>query len=445
MQKTAYTIVKKLQDAGFVAYFVGGCVRDILLKKIPLDYDVATNALPEQIETLFDQTYAVGKQFGVINIIENNHHFEIATFRSDAGYSDGRRPDAIFFADAEADSQRRDFTINGIFYDPVTHEYLDFVGGLRDLRRGLLRFIGDPDQRIQEDYLRILRAIRFKNRFHLTYETQTYQALQKQAALVLAVSAERIQAELNKILLDNHRYEALIDLDDLELGTKILPEVWSCQDTPQPSDHHAEGSVFEHLLLVVKNMRLGSNLVAIWAALLHDIGKKDTLLRSADRFHYPNHHQVSVSKAKLIAKRLKFSKKMEQKMSWLIEHHHVFDSWADMKRSTQLHYFDHPQFADLLELHRADILGSQSLNQADHQPLLQEIKTIEQDFFDALSQQQTPKTIQPFLNGTQIMEILSIPPSEKIKHLKKIILEAQIHQKIKTYTEAVAFIKKISF
>jgi tRNA nucleotidyltransferase (CCA-adding enzyme) len=442
MQSTAYAIVKRLQTQGFQAYLVGGCVRDMLLKKIPLDYDIVTSALPDEIENLFENTYAIGKQFGIINIVENSHHFEVATFRSDAGYSDGRRPDAVCFTNPQQDARRRDFTINGILYDPITHKYIDHVGGQQDLSRGLLRFIGDPDTRIKEDYLRILRAVRFKNRFQLEYDHDTRAALTKHGSLVLGVSGERIQAELNKILLDNHRYEAFRDLDDFGIGAKILPEVWDCKNIAQPADHHSEGSVFEHLLLVLKNIRPGSNLLALWAALIHDTGKRDTISYQADRIHYPEHQKISCDHVRSIAERLRFSRKLREAIIWIVDHHHKFDNWQDMKRSTQIRYFHHPQFCDLLEMHRADILGSEPLDSMERKNLITQITHIQQDYFDEIALKETEKKLTPLLDGNEIMKILNISPGKKIQELKELLLDAQLEQKVKNKDEAVKFIIK---
>lgn len=442
MQSTAYAIVQRLQNKGFQAFLVGGCVRDMLLKKIPLDYDIVTSALPDEIEDLFENTYAIGKQFGIINIVENTHHFEVATFRSDAGYSDGRRPDAIYFTSAEEDALRRDFTINGILYDPMTHKYIDYVDGQQDLKRGLLRFIGDPDTRINEDYLRILRAVRFKNRFQLEYHHNTREALTNHGSLVIGVSGERIQAELNKILLDNHRYESFLDLDRFGIGPKTLPEVWDCKDIIQPTDHHCEGSVFTHLLLVLKNMRPGSNITALWAALLHDTGKKDTISYQADRIHYPNHQKISCKHVRSIAERLCFSRKLRESIAWIIDHHHTFDSWEEMKRSTKIRYYHHPQFASLLEVHRADILGSEPLNLDGRNFLITQIKHIQQDYFDEISVKDTAKKLTPLLDGHEIMKLLNLEPGKKIQVIKELLIDAQLEKKINTKKAAVLFIQQ---
>src|SRR3989338_9547818 len=267
MHHSATQIVKTLQDAGHKAYFAGGSVRDMLLKKEAKDYDIATSALPDEIEKLFAETYAVGKNFGVIHVVENSHQFEIATFRSDSGYSDGRRPDAVTFTHAEEDAKRRDFTINGLFYDPVADELHDFVGGRDDLTNKLIRFIGDPHERILEDHLRIIRAIRFKNTLGFGYHPDTYAALKKHAQLADKVSWERVRDELNKIILSRSAPVAFEDMQDTGILPYVLPELEACKGVAQPMQSHQEGVLWPPLMDALSALPEEATLLAHWAVI----------------------------------------------------------------------------------------------------------------------------------------------------------------------------------
>ncbi len=288
MHITAIDLVKTLHKAGFQAYFAGGCVRDMLMGNAPKDIDIVTDALPDELEELFEHTIPIGKQFGVIIVVQNGHHFEIATFRSDSGYSDGRRPDAVTFTTAENDAKRRDFTINGMFYDPIAEKYLDYINGLKDLKAKLIRFIGNADERIQEDHLRLLRAIRFRNQFDFQYEPDTYEAVKKYAPLILEkVSKERIRDELNKMIMDktlpSMAFEDMSHLGILEL---IIPELEKLRGCAQPMKFHKEGDVWTHTMAALDSLPPDASLLARWATLLHDIGKPDTFeLKERIRFN----------------------------------------------------------------------------------------------------------------------------------------------------------------
>lgn len=442
MKNTAAEIVKKLKNAGFEAYYAGGCVRDLILNKEPEDFDIATSAFPEQIEDLFEKTYPIGKSFGVILIEENGHHFEIATFRSDSGYSDGRRPDAVMFTHAEEDAQRRDFTINGIFYDPVEEKFIDFVDGKSDLKRGLLRFIGNPDERINEDFLRILRAVRFKNRFDLDYEHNTLRALKLHASLVTQVSAERIREELTKILMHPSRAEALDDLMEFGILERILPEVERMRHTPQPADLHSEGDTFIHTKLCLQNIPPEEKSVELlWATFLHDVGKPDTIQYQGERIRFFNHQTVGAEIAKKILKRLKFSNNSKQKILWMIENHHVFDQFKDMRLVKKFRFFDNPEFENLCELHRADIYGTIPKNMKGRKLALEEIDLILDNFRYAKSEKLLPSQRKEFLGGKEIIDLLGIEPGAQVGVIKEALHEAQVENEVKTREEAVEFVR----
>ena len=462
MQQTAHSIVKKLQEAGYTAYLVGGCVRDLILKQEPKDYDIATNALPEQIEMLFEKSFAIGKQFGVILIEENNHHFEIATFRSDSGYSDGRRPDAVIFSSAEEDAKRRDFTINGIFYDPIStesplsvgelggsseqnnHNYIDYVGGISDLKRELLRFIGEPNERIKEDFLRILRAVRFKNRFGLSYHHDTEEALKFHNSLVTQVAAERIQQELTTMLMHPQRKAALMDLKQLGILKKLIPEIDILESIPQSPDHHSEGNVWNHILLVMDNFQFEkTDHITMWAALFHDLGKAEAVEKKGERIRFLGHQKISSKLASKICKRLKFSKRDTESIIWIVRHHHIFDQWNNMKLITKLQYFDHPDFRRLCNVHHADLLGSIATSQKGKKAALQELNLIQENHNYAEANHMLPSQQNELLSGQEIMEFTDLKPGKKVGEIKQQLRELQIEGEIKNKKEAIAWLKKM--
>lgn len=445
MQNTAIQIVKKLQNKGFQAFFAGGCVRDLILKKEHEDIDIATNATPEEIENLFEKTYPIGKQFGVILIEENRHHFEIATFRSDSGFSDGRRPDFVTFSTAKEDALRRDFTINGIFYDPLKNEFYDFVEGKKDLKKGILRFIGNSSERIQEDHLRILRAVRFKNRFNLQYETETQKALKQYSELVNQVSPERIREELNKIIVQKNRKKSFEDLKKLGIFENILPEITDLESVEQPSDFHSEGNVLKHTFLVLDQLGKNENLELYWSALFHDMGKLKTFSKEKGQIHFYQHQDVGAEMVKKIGCRLKFSRKSIRKISWLVGHHHIFDQFYEMRLATRLKYYDHPFFKDLIKLHRADILGCipEDLSLKSRKKTLEGLKIIEENYEYAHHSKILPSHKKEFFSGKEIMEILEIPSGEKVGEIKEKLREMQLEGELETKELALEFLKKL--
>lgn len=436
-------IVKTLQKKGFEAYFVGGCVRDMLLKRDPKDIDIVTNAKPDEIEDLFEKTYPIGKHFGVILIREGDYEFEIATFRSDSGYSDGRRPDFVTFSTAEEDAKRRDFTMNGIFYDPLKDTYLDFVDGQSDLRRGLLRFIGEPEKRIQEDFLRILRAVRFKNRFDLAYESETRKSVEKHASLIIDVSAERIRNEFEKMIQHHSREQALRDLWDLRILQKIFPETIPMSETAQPPNHHMEGDVLEHTFLVMDALGEDESMELYWAAFFHDVGKPKVFEYDGDRIHFPNHALEGSYLVRDICKRLNFSKYSSQKIEWLIAHHHLFDRFEEMKLSTRLEYFDHPFFEDLPALCHADLAGCRSENPKAKDPFFEILNRIEENYEYAKSQKILPSHYPELLTGDDICQVLDMKPGPRVGEMKEQVRRKQIEGDLDNRMAAIEYIKTL--
>ncbi len=370
----ATSIVQTLRHNGFQAYLVGGCVRDLLLGRDPKDYDVATNATPTQVMGIFPETYAVGAQFGVVlvpapetdatrenpqDVSSQSHAVEVATFRSDIGYSDGRHPDEVrFSSDPREDVARRDFTINGMLLDPVSGEVLDFVGGRKDLKAGIIRTIGDPEQRFGEDKLRMLRAVRFAARFEYAIDPATFAAMKKLAEQIRVVSLERVRDELNRMLTEGHARRAFLLLDESGLLKAVLPEISTMKGVAQPAEFHPEGDVFVHTLLLLDNLPSPCPLTLAWGALLHDVGKPPTFRVAPDRIRFDSHVEVGVKMAEEICRRLRFSNDETEQILALVDNHMRFGHVTRMKESTLKKFLRMPAFDQHLALHRADCLAS---------------------------------------------------------------------------------------
>ena len=362
----ASAIVRTLRHCGFQAYLVGGCVRDLLLGREPKDYDVATNATPNQVMEIFPETYAVGAQFGVVLVpspepetADNSPTVEVATFRSDISYSDGRHPDEVRFSqDPREDVVRRDFTINGMLLDPISGEVLDFVGGRKDLADGIIRAIGDPERRFGEDKLRMLRAVRFAARFEYAIEPATLTAIEKLAPEIHVVSRERVRDELTRMLTEAHPHRAFLLLDEMGLLREVLPEISAMKGVEQPPEFHPEGDVFVHTLMLLDHLPRPCPPTLAWGALLHDVGKPATFHRATDRIRFDNHVEVGVRIAEDICRRLRFSKNDTEQVLALVDNHMRFGHVGRMKESTLKRFLRMPAFDQHLTLHRADSLAS---------------------------------------------------------------------------------------
>jgi poly(A) polymerase len=374
LKEFSTSIVQTLRQRGFKAYLIGGCVRDLLLEREPKDYDVATNATPEQVMRIFPETYAVGAQFGVVlvpapardaancdggQVSSKAHAVEVATFRSDIGYSDGRHPDEVRFSrEPQEDVARRDFTINGLLLDPVSGEVFDFVGGRKDLEEGIIRTIGDAEQRFGEDKLRMLRAVRFAARFTYTIEPDTFEAMRKLAPQIDVVSRERVRDELTRMLTEGHARRAFLLLDESGLLNAVLPEISAMKGVEQPSEFHPEGDVFVHTLLLLENLPNPCPFTLAWGALLHDVGKPATFRLAPDRIRFDGHVEVGVKMAEEICRRLRFSNDETEQILALVDNHMRFGQATRMKESTLKKFLRMPAFDEHLALHRADCLAS---------------------------------------------------------------------------------------
>src|SRR6476620_2044024 len=331
-KQQAVDIVRSLRALGHQAYLVGGCVRDLLLGREPADYDVSTDATPAQVMKIFPRTYAVGAQFGVILVpvsqsdgdagseVVPESVVEVATFRSDVGYSDGRHPDEVRFSkDPREDVERRDFTINGLMLDPENDEVIDFVGGRKDIESGLVRTIGDPAKRFAEDKLRMLRAVRFAARFDYAIDQSTMVAIQSLSADIHQVSNERVRDELTKMVTDGEARRALQLLDETGLLREVLPEISAMKGVEQPPQYHPEGDVFVHTLLLLENLPHPCPPTLAWGALLHDVGKPPTFRVAPDRIRFDEHAKVGTKMAEAICQRLRFSNDETKQILLLVE------------------------------------------------------------------------------------------------------------------------------
>jgi poly(A) polymerase len=355
----AIEIIRVLRSNGHRAYLVGGCVRDRLLGIMPKDYDVATNARPEEILRYFPSAKMAGAHFGVALVHDRpGTQVEIATFRSDHSYSDGRRPDRVSFENEPyQDVIRRDFTINALLEDPISGEVIDFVGGREDLKHGLIRAIGDPDQRFREDHLRMLRAIRFAARLNFRIDSGTKQAIRKLAPLIVNTSAERLRSELSRLLTEGSPRRGLELLDETGLLEVILPEVKALQGVQQPPQFHPEGDVWIHTLMMLERLSHPTETLAM-GVLLHDIGKPPTF-RIADRIRFDGHVEAGLRIAESLLNRLRFSRRESEQILSLIANHMRFKDVQQMRPSTLKRFLRLPLFEEHLELQRLDALCSQ--------------------------------------------------------------------------------------
>ena len=425
----ALAVVRRLQEAGFTAYWVGGCVRDALLGREPEDYDVATAARPEQIEALFPRTVPVGRQFGVILVVEAGLELEVATFRAEADYQDGRRPSHVTFADAIADAQRRDFTVNGLFYDPVRAELHDWVHGQADLRARILRTIGAPAERFAEDHLRLLRAVRFAAQLDFTIEPDAFTAVRARAADIRSVSAERVRDELLRLFRPPHAARGLELLRTSGLLAQLLPELAACVDCRQSPEYHPEGPVFEHVRLMLAQLPPSAPPSLAWAVLLHDIGKPVTATQdpATGDLHFYGHEKVGAEMAGVLLTRLRFPRKQIDEIVAVVRQHMQFKDVLQMRRSTLRRLLLRPSFPLELELHRLDCLGS-------HRRL---------EHYDFLVQQaaelaKRPEVRPPLLTGHDLLA-LGMAPGPALGALLAEVREKQLLDELTTPDEARAF------
>ena len=435
MEKEAREIVKKLQQAGFTAYFAGGAVRDMLLSKDPEDIDIATSARPEQVEALFEKTISVGRAFGVISVIEQGKTYEVATFRREAEYFDSRRPTSVHFTDAREDANRRDFTINGLFYDPVFGKTIDFVGGVDDIKRKTIRFIGNAFERINEDHLRLVRAIRFKVTLGFQYAPETFQSVRKNAALIRDVSVERVKDELDKIMASENRALGLIELSESELLKYIIPEIEEMKSVAQPEVYHKEGDVFVHTYLALKSLPPQTPVHICWAVLLHDIAKPSTMIREDGRIIFHDHAKESAKLAQTILKRLKFPNFTISSICWLIHNHMKIGQIQKMRPNKRLEFVLDPKFPDLIELARADSKGTYPINLS----LVSELERYVREANDYIKRKKHIKKSQ-IICGDDLIR-LGLKPSSEFKKILEDIHDKIVDGEISTKKSAIKYVE----
>lgn len=427
-KELALQIVQTLRQKGFEAYFVGGCVRDLLLKKNPKDFDIATNATPKQVGSIFPRTVAVGAQFGVMVVILNGKNFEVATFRADKEYADGRHPTEVRFTDAKEDALRRDFTVNGLFYDPVKRNVMDWVGGEKDLVRKTIRAIGDPKMRFTEDKLRLLRAVRFASVLDFKIEPKTFLAIKKLAPKIQEVSQERVRDELVKMFTGPHPGSALALLDKTGLLNEVLPEIYQMKGVQQPKAYHPEGDVFIHTKLLMEQLEDPSAVLA-FGCLLHDVGKPATFKRS-DRIRFNGHDRVGAAMAEKILERLRFSNDLKEQIVACVDGHMRFKDVKQMRESTLKRFLQRKTFHTELEQHRIDCLASHG-DLSNWRFLKKKIKTLSQEEIRPL----------PLISGRDLLK-LGYQEGPLIGKMLRSVEESQLEGKLTEKQRALQWVKK---
>ena len=431
--KTAATdIARRLQNAGHVAYFAGGCVRDELLGHPPHDYDIATSAKPTEVQALFPHTQAVGAHFGVILVMEHSRAFEVATFRSDHEYIDGRRPEMVTFSTPEQDAERRDFTINGMFHDPVSARFIDFVGGQRDLQNKTLRAIGDATARFREDKLRLLRAVRFAARFDYEIEADTWNAIRAHAADIHAVSAERIREELVKIFAHPNRVRGFDLLDQSGLLKEILPEIEALKGCEQPPQFHPEGDVFVHTRAMLELLPPDASATLALSVLFHDIGKPPTFRYHAheDRIRFSGHDRVGAEMTERVMERLRFSRAETDRVTEAVRQHMVFKDVQKMRTAKLKRFMAREGFDEELELHRVDCTSSHGA--LDNHEFLQN---------KAAEFANEPLIPPPLVTGRDLIA-LGWTPGPRFGTILESVQTAQLEGTLTTTEQALAWIKE---
>ncbi len=425
----ASKIAQTLKEKGHVAYFAGGCVRDFLRGKDPKDYDIATTAPPEAVEKLFPKTIPVGKQFGVILVVEDGMNFEVAAFRSEGPYRDGRRPDQVRFTSPEEDAKRRDFTINGLFYDPFAHQVIDYVEGKKDIERRIIRAIGKPEVRFEEDKLRLLRAVRFAANLGFEIESQTRQWVQRLAPKIHQVSAERIRDELVKTFTRSGAGRGLDLLSSSGLLKEILPEIEIMKGVEQPPEFHPEGDVFIHTRMLLDCLENPSPVLA-FAALLHDVGKPPTFQIREGRIRFYEHSRVGADMAEKILRRLRFSNDEIEAVRTCVDNHMKFANVKEMRVGKLKRFMSTSTFPTELELHRIDCQSSHGIldNYYFLQDKVEEFK----------KEELRPKSL---LTGDDLLE-LGMKPGPGMKPILEEAYELQLENQIRNKEEARAWARK---
>jgi poly(A) polymerase len=433
-RELANSICATLQQRGHQALLVGGCVRDLLLNRDPADYDVTTDATPVQVMELFPDSVGVGAQFGVVLVPRDGNKVEVATFRCDVGYSDGRHPDKVVYARTpQEDVSRRDFTINGLLMKHNTGEVLDYVGGRADLSAGIIRAIGEPERRFTEDKLRMLRAVRFAARFQYTIDPVTFAAIRRHASEIHSVSAERIRDELTKLLTEGAARSGFELLDESGLLRELLPEISDMQGVNQPPEYHPEGDVWIHTRIMLEGLPPGVSPTLAWGVLLHDVGKPPTfrpVSETGDRIRFDGHVEVGVRMAEAICRRLRFANEETEQVKALVANHMKFKDVAQMRKSTLKRFVRQPRFPEHLELHRLDCSASHGRLDAYNAV---------QDFLAATP----PEQVRPprLISGDDLVG-MGFQPGPSFQRILTAVEDAQLEGALQTKEQAITFVRR---
>ncbi len=428
----ATAVVRRLRENGHAAYLVGGCVRDLLLGLNAKDYDVATAARPDAVMGLFPHSLLVGSSFGVVLVREDSAQVEVATFRNDHEYRDGRRPlEVKFQTDPKEDVLRRDFTINALLMDPDSGEVLDFVHGREDLANGVVRAIGQADERFREDHLRLLRAVRFAARLNFQIEPETFAAIQRNASSVAGVSAERVRDELSLMLTSAHPRRAFELMDQTRLLAAILPEIKALQGVEQPPEFHPEGDVWTHTMIMLDGLDHPPLTLAL-GVLLHDVGKPATFERAPDRIRFNGHVEEGVRIAREILNRLRYSNETIEQVLALIANHMKFKDVPRMKESTIKRFLRMPRFEEHMALHRLDCLSSHG-------------SLANYEWIGGRREELPPEVLmpKPLISGKDLIDA-GYRPGPPFKALLHAVEEAQLNGEIATPQDAMALVQRLS-
>jgi poly(A) polymerase len=431
MEAEARAVVERLQNAGFTAFYAGGCVRDALLGITPKDFDIATSARPEEVQRLFPRNVAIGAHFGVISVLEGGYDFQVATFRSDEAYIDGRHPTGVTFSTPQMDAERRDFTVNGMFFDPVREEIIDYVHGREDLKSGLLRAIVDPAARFREDRLRLLRAVRFAATFGFEIDTATWQAIQANAPEIHVVSAERIREELVRTFTSPGRVRGFDLLDSSGLMAQILPEITALKGCEQPPQFHPEGDVYVHTRIMLELLPPQTSVPLVFSVLFHDIGKPATysLDPAEGRIRFSGHDKVGAEMTIRLMEKLRFSREEIDATAQAVSNHMIFKDVQSMRVARLKRFMANPHFEDELELHRVDCASSHGML----------------DNYDFLRQKREefarePLIPPPLVSGRDMIA-LGWKPGPKIGEILEAVQTRQLEGTLTSREEALAWLK----
>jgi poly(A) polymerase len=423
----ALFICRQLQASGHQAFLAGGVVRDLLAGREVSDIDVATSAEPSEVESIFERTLPVGKSFGVMIVLTHEHRYEVATFRREGEYKDGRRPEFVQFSGAQEDALRRDFTVNAIFYDPISEDVIDFVGGREDLKRKLLRTVGTPRERFQEDKLRLLRAVRIACQLELEIDAETWKELTRQAESIRKVSRERIGVELIKMLTGPAPARGLRMLLDSGLLQTLLPEVAAMEGVAQPPQFHPEGDVWKHTCLMFEVSPQRSDTLAL-GILLHDVGKPPTF-QIKERIRFDGHAEVGAEMAAKICRRLRMSRAKTERVEALVRNHLKFIHVREMRESTLKRFLRQENFDEHLELHRLDCLASHG-DLSSYEFCMEKLQELDEEAIRPA----------PLIRGNDLIE-LGLQPGPLFSEILSKVEDLQLEGILRTRRQALAWVR----